>query len=253
MKLARAPGFLAYATLLMWFLLTVLAPMRAGAEEPASPAATAVKLIDLLPDIEMALAENGAAEDAEIALAQPEATLLVAQGAKPAFDSVSFNPGSGRFLIRARGVTETISIAGFARPRVSLPVLARPVARGDVIAETDIAWIETTDARPAGVVLKAGDLVGMETRRALPAGTPIRTHDVSAPLLVQKGKLVTIAFETAGLRLTHAGVALGDGANGELVDVRNVKSERVVKAVVAGPNLVSAISARRAPTTAELY
>lgn len=252
MKLAKAPGFLAYATLLMWFLLTVLSPMQAGAEEPAEPPLASLRVADILPDIEAALAEKGALAGAEISLADPQAALLVAKGGKPAFDSVSLNPGTGRFLIRARGATETISIAGFARPRISLPVLAQPVARGDLIQEADIAWIETSEARPSGVILSANDLVGMEARRALAAGSPIRVHDVDAPMLVEKGKLVTIAFEAAGLRLTHSGVALRDGADGDVIDVRNVKSERVVKAVVAGPNLVSAVSSRRAPNP-ELY
>ena len=251
MKLAKAPGFLAYATLLMWFLLTVLSPMRAGAEETAAPLVS-LRVADILPDIEAALAGKGAAADAEISLADPQAALLVAKGGKPVFDSVSLNPGTGRFLIRASGATETISIAGFARARVSLPVLAQPVARGALIQEADIEWIETSETRPSGIILSADDLIGMEARRALAAGSPIRIHDVDAPMLVQKGKLVTIAFEAAGLRLTHSGVALRDGADGDVIDVRNVKSERVVKAVVAGPNLVSAISARHAPSP-ELY
>ncbi len=252
MRPAKAPGFLAYATLLMWFLLTVLSPMKAGAEEVASPQLVSLRVADILPDIEAVLADKGAAPDAEISLADPQAALLIEQGGKPAFDSVSLNPGTGRFLIRARGAAETVSIAGFARPRVSLPVLAQPAARGAIIEEADIAWIETAEARPAGVILDGEKLIGMEARRNLPAGAPIRTHDVNAPVLVQKGKLVTIAFEAAGLRLTHAGVALRDGADGDVIDVRNVKSERVVKAIVAGPNLVSAVSARRAPSP-ELY
>lgn len=250
MKLAKAPGFLAYATLLMWFLLTVLAPIRAQAQDGA--ALTALRVADILPEIEAALATHGAAADAEIALLEPEAALIVETGAAPVFEHVSFNPASGRFLIRARGAAESIAVAGFARTRVALPMLARPVARGETIAETDILWTETTEARVASIVMDADRLIGMTARRDLAAGTPLRAHDVAAPVLVKRGGLVTIAFETAGLRLTHAGVALRDGGDGEVVEVRNIKSERVVKAVVAGPGLVAAIPSRRAVAATEM-
>lgn len=250
MKLSRAPGFLAYATLLMWFLLTVLAPMRVQAQEAAG--LTALRVADILPDIEAALIASGAAADAEIALAEPDATFLIEAGTAPHFEHVSFNRASGRFLIRARGAAESIAVAGFARPRVALPVLARPVGRGEIIAETDIAWMETTEARVASVVTDADRLIGMTARRDLAAGTPLRAHDVSAPVLVKRGGLVTISFESAGLRLTHAGVALRDAGDGEVVEVRNIKSERVVKAVVAGPGLVAAIPARRALAATEM-
>jgi flagella basal body P-ring formation protein FlgA len=238
-------GIVAYATITLWFLLTVMAPLRANAQESAM---VAVRAADILPAIEEALMAKGLSPDVEITLADPEASLLVPAGAAPDFDSVSFNRASGRFLVRARGPDggPSVAIAGVAKTPARLPVLVAPIARGETITQDNIDWIETVEARPADFILEEDDLIGMEARRAIEPGRPVRPIDVAAPILVKRGALVTMTYSVSGLSLTHAGVAQGTGAKGDLIDVKNVKSDRIVKAVVAGENLVTVASARLA-------
>jgi flagella basal body P-ring formation protein FlgA len=244
MKPVKLPGVAAYATIGLWLLLTVLTPIRADAAEAQAP--VIIRAADILPAIEEALMAKGVPAEAEVALAEPEATLAVEAGTSPQFDSISFNRASGRFLIRMRGFggAPSTAISGTVKIVARFPTLVAPLARGEVIEEDNIDWIETAEARPADFITEAESLVGMEARRAIEPGAPLRPSDVVAPVLVKRGALVTMTYSLSGLTLTHAGVAQTTGAKGDLIDVKNVKSERIVKAVVAGENLVAIASPR---------
>jgi hypothetical protein len=65
----------------------------------------------------------------------------------------------------------------------------------------------------------------------------------SAPL-VKRGSAVTMTYEIAGLKVTNIGVAMQQGGEGDLIDVKNVKSERIIKAEILDQGLVAVLSPR---------
>jgi flagella basal body P-ring formation protein FlgA len=227
-------GFIAHVAFALWFLLTALAARSAHAQE-----VQALTAADLLPSIEVALMAKGVSADAEVTLTDPAAAIAVAAGAEPQVEHVSVNSATGRFVIRINGTP----IAGFAKVAVRYPVLVAPLARGDIITESNIEWLEEASARP-GAVLDAEELVGKEARRALAAGSPLRASDVAAPILVKRGAVVTMSFVAAGLTLSEAGIAQATGGLGDVIDVKNVKSERVIRGVIEGKDRVRVLSAR---------
>ena len=203
----------------------------------ASPALAAQRAADLLPAIEAALIEQGASADAEVRLAAPD--LAIADGAT--IESLSYNPRSGRFVARAAGAV----IAGTARAATETPVLIEPVARGEEIAEDNIAFLQTADVLPADVALTLDDLAGKEARRNLGAGAPLRRSDVVAPILVKRNALVTVSYERPGVVLTQTGVAQVAGSQGEVIDIETA-SGRIVRAVVIGRDRARVVGARQA-------
>jgi len=244
-----APGFLGYLAIALWFLLTIMAPGKADAGEPARQTPAAQIIItpgDILPEIEAALAERGLAANAEITFADPNQRFAIQRGAAP-IDNVSYSPRSGRFVIRLAppAGAAPVSITGFARAEVSFPVLTRPIARGEIITEDDIAYIETAVSHPGAFVHDANALIGMEARRPLRAQAPLRASDIAAPVLINKGAVITLTYAIEGMRLSHQGVALSGGGKGEIISVRNIQSDRVLKAVIEDVNLVR-IAAPRA-------
>lgn len=195
-----------------------------------------------------ALAEKGASPDAHVALASPEAVIILEDGADPVVESATFNAATGRFLLRARGAegTPLVAVVGVAATPVTLPVLARSIERNEAIGEEDIDWIETTGADAVQFVDDASLLVGKIARRPLAAGQPLRKTDVAAPILVKRGETATIVLEAPGLRLTQSAVALASGGAGDVVAFRNLNSDREFKAVVKGKLLAEAPFRRNA-------
>ncbi len=169
-------------------------------------------------------------------------------------ENLAYDRKSGRFsaaVVAAPGTPwETRSeVMGTAVPVVEVPALRHRMRRGEIIAESDLGWIERrADRLSATTVTDPSEIVGLTPRRALRAGEPIRARDVRAPVVVAKGATVTMSYRTPTMALTVAGRALEDGATGETIRVLNIQSNRVIEAAVASAGLVN-VTARR-PLTA---
>lgn len=236
MKTFRLSGALGYLMLALWFLLIAAAPGRAGAQSPPAAQAREVSAADIMPDIEAALAVRGVDPLAEIVLADPAMLIAVTPSEAIAFSSVSFNPNSGRFVIRVDGAAPA-AIAGVAQRRQRAAVANRLIARGETIGVDDIDWADAATSSSSPVATREEEIVGKIARRPLAAGGPVRLADIAAPILVRRGDTVTMVLEGPGLRLTQQGVAVTEGGAGDLVEIRNVASDRVIKAVVVAERL----------------
>jgi flagella basal body P-ring formation protein FlgA len=230
-------GLTAHVAVPLWLLLAIMAPTQAAAASAA----------DLVPAIRAALAERGAPADARIMLADPRQTTPFDASHAPAFDAVSYNPRSGRFLVRMRSQAggADIVVAGTARAPVMSAALIGPVARGEEISDDNVALVETIELAPDEAALGVADIAGTLARRALPAGAVLRRSDVETPVVVRKGALVVVSFERPGLRLSQQGTAGGAGARGDAILVE-IAGGRSLRAVVTGPGTAAIVSSRLA-------
>jgi len=109
-----------------------------------------------------------------------------------------------------------------------------------IIAKTDI---------PAGSVLGSSNIkvetitskypepkgwklpVGLITKRSLKSGQQIRNSLLTRAkpeILIKRNALVVIKIESAALTLTAKGKAIGEGAFGEMIRVKNIDSDRII-------------------------
>lgn len=128
-----------------------------------------------------------------------------------------------------------------------VPVLAQPLARGDIISGESVVMQEMKRS-PAGIdyITDTDALVGLAAKRPLRAGVPLRSTDLTQPKIIAKGELITISFEAPGLSLSVRGKALQDGVLGQAVRVINTQTGRNFEAVALAPGHVS-VSAAAAP------
>lgn len=63
-------------------------------------------------------------------------------------------------------------------------------------------------------------------------------HDVGRRPLVRKGDVVEVSASSGLLRVTLKGLALQNGALGDIITVRNPESLKVIPALVVGENRV---------------
>jgi flagella basal body P-ring formation protein FlgA len=114
------------------------------------------------------------------------------------------------------------------------PVAARDLARGEVLALTDIVSVSSSASADENA---ADSLVGWTTRRVISAGEPLRAPAVSPPDLVKAGDTVQAVWRGKTIELSIGGTAAGSAALGERVLVR-VDARRRLEGVVIGPALV---------------
>jgi flagella basal body P-ring formation protein FlgA len=176
---------------------------------------------------------------------RPFAVESIAQSPAIATDVV-LDPHSGRFTARIRVLGSEIaarldlSISGSAGNVASVPVLMRPMARGDVIAAGDIVMAKLRRSNLAGdTVLDVKRLVGMALRNPARRGESLRDGDLTRPRLVDRGSLITLVYEGRGIVLTVKGKAMANGAEGDVVAVQNLSSKRIVEGRATGAGRVN--------------
>lgn len=197
------------------------------------PAAEVEALIE-----EMLFVETGKTH--QVSLSSHVAELAAPVGSLGAPEVLRFehDPRSGLFRADIAawpgGQAETIS--GRAESVSDLPVLARPVARGEVITAADIEWVQLPESRVrAEHVSSEAALIGMAARRSLRPGAPLREFDIEAPTLIARGEIVSLVFQSGALTLAARARAMEDGAEGDLIRFVNLQSNRTVEAVAEGP------------------
>lgn len=191
-----------------------------------------------------------------IDLDDPSARLFAAPGASPAItvDNLAYNERNGRLtaLVSVAGDGDApVRITGHVYRMVKLPVLARPIAPGQVIATADLDTITVRAERMTETYFTvAADLVGKTPRRAIRPGEPIRPSDVQVPIVIHRGDLVTLVLRTPSLMLTARAKALEDGAQGAAIRLANTQSGRTLDAVVTGPGTAAVTTAAMPPRLA---
>jgi flagella basal body P-ring formation protein FlgA len=171
--------------------------------------------------------------------------LPVQMPARATVQAMNYDARTRRFaavLVAPDGRPGSVQIraAGRVLRIVSVPVLTRRVRPGDIIRKADIVEVPLrADTIGRDIVLETAALLGKSPRRTLHPDRPLRSRDVREPMLVNRGALVTMVFQSSNMMITAKGKAFGRGAKGETVRVRNSSSGKTVEAVIIGHNKVS--------------
>jgi len=157
---------------------------------------------------------------------------------------INVEPRTGRFdvVFELPGSTAArrlgLRFAGQVTETIEAVTLTRPLARGDVVRESDVTVERRPKIEAGGEAVNAEQVIGQSVKRALRAGQVLRTSDLMKTEVVARNEVVTIVFQAPGILLTMRGKALEPGAVGEHINVLNVQSNRTVQATVHGPGQV---------------
>ncbi|MEZ5563320.1 MAG: flagellar basal body P-ring formation chaperone FlgA [Gammaproteobacteria bacterium] len=112
-------------------------------------------------------------------------------------------------------------------------VAARSLTRDTILAPGDVRVAKLGPGVSGyGTLGDPAQVLGQRLRRSLEAGAPVTAALLDAPLLVRRGQQVTLEAMAGNFAVRVAGVAQADGALGQLIEVRNGSSGKIVQAVV---------------------
>ncbi|SLN77133.1 flagellar basal body P-ring formation chaperone FlgA [Oceanibacterium hippocampi] len=207
----------------------------------------------IVDEIRYAIEQQGHDGSFDIQLSLRNFSLYVASDEMPtvAVRDLVYDAHRGQFqaLIVAPATGEggqRLRVSGRVFKSVEVPVLARQLSPGEVIAADDVRLVavrESTVRR--NTVLESDTLVGMAVKRPIRAGQPVRVGDLTTPKLVTKGELVSIRLRSGSLSLTASGIAQESGAAGDIIRVVNQQSRKTIQATVEGPRIVTVDLQRR--------
>jgi flagella basal body P-ring formation protein FlgA len=117
-------------------------------------------------------------------------------------------------------------------------VLTRSVKRGETLRESDFAVRPQRVARAGVYASRPSEAAGRSLRKNLSQGEAIALNLLVDVPIIERGKVVTIVVQSAGVTVKARGEALENGALGDVINVRNLASKAVVKAVVVAKDTV---------------
>lgn len=112
-------------------------------------------------------------------------------------------------------------------------VAAAPLARQELIGARDLR-IERRQMAGRGnrPFSRIEDVIGKQLIRAIDANEVLTASAVDRPTLIKRGSAIKLVFETGSLRVETAGVAEEAGKIGELIQVKNASSGKILRGVV---------------------
>ncbi len=113
------------------------------------------------------------------------------------------------------------------------------VPRNSVLSASRLALREVeTSALNYTFFRDIAQVAGTTTTRPIQANHIVYTNMVKASAAIRKGDSVVIRAVAGSLVVRMKGLALQEGAIGKQIQVRNVQSRRIIRAIVTGPGQV---------------
>ncbi|MDY4841696.1 MAG: flagellar basal body P-ring formation chaperone FlgA [Alphaproteobacteria bacterium] len=101
------------------------------------------------------------------------------------------------------------------------------INKGEVITADKLKSIKTRSNRVKSQHLADKDkLINMEAKRNLREGKMISDKDVGKIVLIKKGSIVNLIYQTPYMQITAKAEALEDGCRGDRIEIRNTKSKK---------------------------
>ena len=114
-----------------------------------------------------------------------------------------------------------------------------PIAKGTNLSAADLR-LELMDISQlhSGYFQTVQELEGFVSRRPIPAEQVMTPALVDPAKMINRGEKVMIIAEGPGLSIRATGLAMEDGAFGELIRVRNSSTNKVVEGRITAPGLI---------------
>ena len=112
-------------------------------------------------------------------------------------------------------------------------VAARPIGRQETLSAKDLR-LERREitSRTAQIFTRLDDVVGKQSTRSIQSDDVITANAIERPTLLKRGSPITLVFDSGSLRVETQGVAEEGGKMGDLIQVKNSTSGKMLRGVV---------------------
>lgn len=180
----------------------------------------------------------------EVGLVPLDSRLNLPQCAEPleAFTTTGLIK-AGRTTIGVRCNVEkkwSIFTSAIIKTYQMVAVLAQPIQRGEIITRQHLAIEKREVSNLRGdFVTQIEQAEHKQVTRQLNAGTILSLSNLVEPKLIKRGDKVVISTTKSEFSIRMSGIAMMDGTKGQLIQVKNQNSGRIISATVVEPGLVS--------------
>jgi flagella basal body P-ring formation protein FlgA len=112
-------------------------------------------------------------------------------------------------------------------------VASAPLDRQELIGANDVR-LERRElvSRANRPFTRLEDVIGKQPVRSIEANEILTSTTIERPTLMKRGSAITLVFDSGALRVETAGVAEESGKSGEMIQVKNPASGKILRGVV---------------------
>ncbi len=135
-------------------------------------------------------------------------------------------------------VVKNVTIRGKLKAIAPVITAIKDLSRGAVINKKDVRQKKCELAKLRDPCFRIASVIGKRLKRKIDSGEVIEQHDLTLPIMVNRGQLVTMVAKKGPLEIRAKGVACSNGKQGEVIKVRNTNSQREIFCKVTGSGQV---------------
>lgn len=122
---------------------------------------------------------------------------------------------------------------------VDVPVAARYIKFGEIIQASDLNNFKVKlDTIKNSDISSTIDVVGMQAKKYIAMGSVVKRADITNPTVIKNNDPVNIVYSSGAINLKTSGIALGSGAVGDMIKVKNGTSGIVLLGQIINKNTV---------------
>lgn len=141
-------------------------------------------------------------------------------------------------IIYSDGQQESLSGKYFAY--IEIPVAARYIKFGDIIKRDDIGFQKVrADRIKRGYATEISEVIGLKATKQVAPNNMIKLSDLLKPPVIKTNDPVNIIFTSGSISLKTTGTALGSGAVGDTIKVKNDSSGAVLLGEIVNKNTIN--------------
>lgn len=148
----------------------------------------------------------------------------------------------GRVTLRVRCDSHapwTIFVPSQVNLYRDVAVAVRSLSRNSIVQAADVQLAEReVSSLRQGYLVDLNNVIGQQVIRPVRPNQVIANHALKAAATINKGDEVVISARGRSMSVRMPGIALEEGAMGQQIRVRNIRSQRVIRGRVTAPGQV---------------
>jgi len=125
---------------------------------------------------------------------------------------------------------------------LTVAVLIKNISKGQVISEEYLGFEARPERQIHGAYNNISEVLGRKAKNNIAAGTIIKARHLDTVYSVDKNDNVLVIASNKAITITSSAIALENGQVGDMIAVKNVKSEKIFKVIITGKKKVAPIT-----------
>jgi flagella basal body P-ring formation protein FlgA len=125
---------------------------------------------------------------------------------------------------------------------LAVAILIKNISKGQVISKDYVGFESRPERNIHGAYKHISEVLGRKAKNNIAAGTILKARHVETVYSVDKNDSVLVIAANKAITITTSAIALENGQIGDMIPVKNIKSEKIFKVIITGKKKVAPIT-----------